>query len=814
MTMIPLKSLMLHLLLATSFTLSCLQARVLSLEIPAPKILSGSKLWVALDAGPDFGSSIVALDEGQRVFLPFQADVLLEIDAKGVRSVRHYKDYQWQSAAARRHSVIELGEKSILTLPKDSGVDRARGVQWFLESADGFLAEDHPYAQRIGREVSLPYYYAFTEEGKLSQKSRFGEIDVKPRIYQLLPRLFGNENESRKVNGTLAENGSGKFSDLSDAVLAGLREDGFTHIWLTGVLQQATSTDYSEYGQPADDPDLLKGIAGSPYAIKDYFDVSPDYAEDPAKRLEEFQALCARMKDAGLKVLVDFVPNHVARSYASDIRPDLAFGVNDRKEIYFHPDNNFFYLTPEIVDGEGPLRLPTVNHETGEVINETARLVGGADGLFPPEEVHGRVTGNNVASWTPSNGDWYETVKLNYGFDFLNRDRAPEYPSTITPHKPVPDTWEKMDAILAYWQDLGVDGFRVDMAHMVPPEFWKWAIHRARERDPETFFCAEAYDDDPAKVPSRDPALRAEDNVMLALLDAGFDAVYDDPGYDTLEDVYTGTAWVNDLEQVEERLGAFFFDYALRYTENHDEIRLAHPDTWGGNGMEVGRPVTGTLFGLSRGPVMLYHGQMVGEPAVGREGFGGDDQRSTIFDYWSMPELNKWWNDGAADGGRLSANQAALRAWYVRLLEVLKEPAFVMGNTIQLNQVNLKNPDYGRVDDVDWSGHWFYSYLRSDPVKDSHFLVTSNFHSSATMREIRVRLPEAAVEALELEGTKDAWLLLKDELDESREVFAMPLKGALLKGIYVKELAPLSAAYWRITTSKTVPKNAELLTGR
>jgi glycosidase len=811
--MIHPRYLLFFLITGTAFLASSLQARVLSIEVPAPKIAAGAKLWVALDAKPGFGSSIVPVEKARRVFLPFQADVLLEIDPMGIRSVRHYRDYRWHLSEGRRYSAIELEDELILTLPKDSGVDRARAVLWFVESADGGLAEGHVYAQRIDGGVYLPYYHEVEAGGTLQTRGRYGDFSAKPRIYQLLPRLFGNENETRKTNGTLAANGSGKFNDLGDSVLGRLKEDGFTHIWLTGVLQQATSTDYGEYGQPADDPDLLKGIAGSPYAIKDYFDVSPDYAEDPAKRLEEFRALCARMQSAGLKVLIDFVPNHVARSYHSDIRPDLALGIKDRKDVYFDPDNNFFYLTPEITDGEAPLRLPTVDHATGEVINETARLVGNADGLFELEEKRGRVTGNNVASWSPSQGDWYETVKLNYGFDFLHRDREPEYPSAITPGKPVPDTWEKMDAILAYWQDLGVDGFRVDMAHMVPPEFWKWVIHRARLRDAEVFFCAEAYDNDPSKVPSRDPALREDDNVMLALLDAGFDAVYDDPGYDTLEHLYSSAAWANDLQQVEDNLGPFFFDRALRYSENHDEIRLAHPDTWGGHGMAVGRPVTATLFGLSRGPVMLYHGQMVGEPALGREGFGGDDQRTTIFDYWSMPELNKWWNEGAADGGQLSEEQRTLRAWYVRLLAVLREPAFTKGNTFQLNQANLKNPDYGRVDDVDWSGHWFYSYLRSDPASDSHFLVTSNFHGSATMRDVRVRLTGDAVKALGLETTKDAWLLLEDALDAGEAAYAMPLKEALLNGIHIKELGSLSSGYWRISTGKTVPKNAQLMTG-
>ena len=148
----------------------------------------------------------------------------------------------------------------------------------------------------------------------------------------MLPRLFGNENNTRKTNGTLAENGTGKFSDLSTPVLEGFRSDGFTHIWLTGIIQQATATDYSQQGQPSDDPDLLKGIAGSPYAIRDYFDVCPDYADNPARRMEEFTALASRMKAAGLSLLIDFVPNHVARSYWSDVRPNLSFGANDRRK--------------------------------------------------------------------------------------------------------------------------------------------------------------------------------------------------------------------------------------------------------------------------------------------------------------------------------------------------------------------------------------------------------------------------------------------------------------------------------------------------
>lgn len=811
--MIPLNMLLRSILLfCTGLIASCLGASDFSLQLPVHSDASDTSLWVALDAGPGFGSTVVEVDAERRVFLAFQADLILKVQGDAVVEARHYKNYTWQPASidafqlARQSDALQLQVQAV-----GRDFDRVRSAQWFTVQGDAVVVADQNRIAHSDTDVYVPDYYSVSSSGALELKGRFGEIDAKPRIYQMLPRLFGNANETRKVNGTLVENGVGKFSALNDGVLKGFREDGFTHIWLTGVLQQATSTDYSSVGQAADDPDLLKGIAGSPYAIRDYFDVSPDFAEDPAKRLEEFQALTQRMKAAGLSVVIDFVPNHVARSYESDIRPDLVFGRNDRTGVYFDPDNNFFYLTPEVAEGGAPLRLPTVDRKTGKIINETARLVGNADGYFSPERVHGRVTGNNVASWSPSNGDWYETVKLNYGFDFLNRDSAPQYPSAISPRKRIPDTWKKMDAIIAYWQEMGVDGFRVDMAHMVPPEFWKWMIHRAQGRSPDVFFYAEAYNDDPAKVPSHDPAIRKEDSVMLALLDAGFNAVYDDPGYDTLEHLTEGKSWANDLDAVESELGAFFFDCAVRYAENHDEIRLAHPETWGGQGMEVGRPVSAALFGLSRGPVMVYHGQEVGEPGLGREGFGGDDQRTSIFDYWSLPELNKWWNDGAADGAGLSEAQRDLRAWYVRLLNLVGEPAFASGVFVPLNAANKANPFFGKVADVGPSGHWFHAYVRSDLRSESRYLVTSNFHSNATLRHVRVRLSEAAVEALGLADSDDEWLILKDRLAlDGQPVRAIRLSEALREGIYFDGLAPLSSYYWEIQTTNSLSDDVQV----
>ena len=360
------------------------------------------------------------------------------------------------------------------------------------------------------------------------QKGRLTTEAGKLRIYQMFPRLFGNTNETRKPNGTLAENGVGKFKDINDAALKSLR-DGVHPIWLPACCSRRQRRTTPSIGQPADDPDLLKGLAGSPYAIKDYFDVCPDYAEKPEKRLDEFKALLKRMRDNGMQTLIDFVPKPCRAQLRLGCETGVRFRTKGRdgagdESKFFDPQNNSSICRPG--SGGPPLRLPTV--KDGKAISPTCVAVaavsdrraddkphvdGGhrpplqvCDGLFEPEKEHGKVTGNNKASWTPELGDWYETVKLNYGYDFTDATKkVREYPNAITPEKPVPDTWKKMDRVLEYWQSLGVDGFRCDMAHMEPPEFWAWAIARARARQPDVVFIAEAYDNDPAKVPGSDP---------------------------------------------------------------------------------------------------------------------------------------------------------------------------------------------------------------------------------------------------------------------------------------------------------------------
>jgi glycosidase len=559
-------------------------------------------------------------------------------------------------------------------------------------------------------------------------------VRCRPRIYQLLPRLFGNTNETRVRGGSIRENGVGKFADISETALTALRDElAITHVWLTGVLAQATETDYAEIGKAADDPALLKGRAGSPFAIKDYADVCPDYANVPANRLLEFRELVERAHALGLGVIIDFVPNHVARSHYSTV---FGFGADDDRTKFFAPNNNFFWIQPD-----------------------------GSE----------RVAGNNAARWPFGESDWYETAKLNYGFDFATGQKA---------YDPIPDTWLKMDRVLAYWQQQGVDGFRCDMAHMVPLEFWRWAVARARVRQRNVMFIAEAYENDPMKVPSSD----GERNVSVGLLDAGFDAVYDDPSYKTLKRIYDGPGWANDLDAVfaDERI----FHASLRYAENHDEVRIASRRNWGGHGAQVGIAISAILLGLGRGPAMIYCGQEVGEPADGSEGFSPDDGRTTIFDYWSMPEFTKWVNHGRFDGGGLSPAQRAIRAHYGKLLRLFGEPAFSMGDCFFLNRVNLKNARFGRLPGETVSGHWLYAFARREAESGQCFFVVVNLHPQETLHSVRL--------FLETDLVREFGLIESSAVDR----FGTTSGRVTPLGFEISEIPPLTPAIFEILNNK------------
>ena len=823
-----------------SITISLTKAD-LQIEYSVPAANASTAVFIALGTHHDIGSAVVPFQreqEGSTVFLPFKADLLLSAKL-GVEPAscleRNWTHWKWSDAtpSASNHAKIDK-ETVTFQLPRAqftnaATLDCAIYAKDFSQN-DGwgkFIGcSDVGVESRIGDQY-IPQYLelnlAQTGNQIATVRARCNRVASKIRIYQLLVRLFGNTNETRKEDGTIIENGVGKFSDINDAALKALRDSGFNHIWLTGVLQQATATDYSDIGQPADDPDLLKGLAGSPYAIKDYFDVCPDYAEKPDKRLGEFKSLLERIHKYHMRALIDFVPNHVARSYDSDVKPDQNFGTKgnsgagDDTSVFFSPQNNFFYLRPDT--GGPPLHLPTC--KDGQAISPTCKTVaalnelrtesdGGrrpplqqCDGLFEGEQDHGKVTGNNKASWMPDINDWYETAKLNYGFDFTDSTKSVrEYPNANTPDKPIPDTWKKMDGVLAYWQAMGVDGFRCDMSHMVPPEFWNWVIARARARHPDVVFIGGAYDNDTAKVPGVDPVISklhgGQSNVMFDLLDAGFNAVYDDPTYRAIKKIYEGPGWANDIDGA--RTYDFIFENSLRYAENHDEVRLAAKTQWGGLGMKVGPPVSAILYGLSRGPIMVYNGQEVGEPGEGSEGFGGNDARTSIFDYWSMPEFVKWVNDHKYDGNRLSPEQRELRAFYGRLVNLTSEPAFRDGICIGLNAANRDNPGYGRLPNEQPSGHWLYSFLRYDVNIAQRFVVVVNLNPTTALKDVRIILPESVIKSLGLDSQyRNSDLRLVDRLAaKERATATSTVAEASEHGIPFGEIPPLTACYFEV----------------
>lgn len=595
-------------------------------------------------------------------------------------------------------------------------------------------------------------------------------VKTRPVIYQLLVRTFGNINESKILGGTLSENGSGKFSDINSEALTSIRKMGFTHIWLTGVIEQASATAYP--GRPADVPEILKGKAGSPYAIKDYFDVCPDYADDPSRRIEEFRELVTRCHAHGFKVIIDFVPNHVARSYKSDVHPELCFGEGDNKDVFFDRENYFYYLNQTHPGGGPPVLLPF-------------EQIAGNDGVFELEKSFGRVTGNNATTWAPSVHDWYETVKLNYGHDFTTGRETAHLPGPNAPSEDVPRTWRTMDGILAYWQGMGVDGFRVDMAHIVPMEFWRWSVRRARSRDAGVFFMGEAYDTDPDKL--------TDEDVIEELWKAGFNGAYEHPTYKILQGIYEEGKWANDIDS-ETFLNAHFH-HCIRYIENHDEVRIANPQRWGGVGMDAGRPAAAVMFGISRAAIMLYSGQEVGEPAIGAEGFSGDDGRSSIFDYTSLSELQKWVNGGKYDGEKLSKAQAEMRKWYAELFSVLTQPAFTNGEFYGLNHANKGNQSFGRLAGEDASGHWIYAFLRYDKSSEQAFLCIVNFHPSHTFQTVSADIPE---DALDFIGRKEAKKFTFTGKLGTTEIISLTKRELEDKGVPLGELPPFVAHYYEL----------------
>ncbi len=413
-------------------------------------------------------------------------------------------------------------------------------------------------------------------------------------IYQIFTRLFGNRNLSRKENGTIAENGSGKMADFTPKVLKGIADMGVSHVWYTGIIRHATQTDYTQYGIPRQHPAIVKGRAGSPYAITDYYDVDPDLAVDVDKRMQEFENLVKRTHEAGLKVVIDFVPNHVARQYHSVCKPagvqDLGEGDNARNG--FDPQNNFYYCPDDRFE-------PYFDLYAGE--------------QEPYTEVPAKATGNDHFNNAPSQTDWYETVKLNYGVDY--------YAGGIGYFNPTPNTWYKMTEILLFWASKGIDAFRCDMAEMVPAEFWRYATKAVHEEFPDVKFIGEVYN---------------PYDYRRYLLN-GFDWLYDKVGmYDTMRNVICHHAPTSAISWAWQQTDDIR-DHMLYFLENHDEQRVAS-DFFAANGKK-GIPGMIASVLMQQNPFMLYAGEEYGERGMDKEGFSGHDGRTTIFDYWSVDTL-------------------------------------------------------------------------------------------------------------------------------------------------------------------------------
>ena len=551
-------------------------------------------------------------------------------------------------------------------------------------------------------------------------------------IYQLMTRLFGNKVSENRPYGTIEQNGVGKFNDISAKALSEIKAMGVTHVWYTGVLEHAVLTDYTQHGIPLDDADVVKGRAGSPYSIKDYYDVNPDLAVNVGDRLHEFEQLIERTHAVGLKAIIDFVPNHVARAYKSDAKPagikDL--GEDDDDSVSFKPGNNFYYLPGTSFKpprGYNPLGFNSFPTK---------------DGKF--EETPAKVTGNNVFNAQPDINDWFEAVKLNYGVDIQNGNK--------TYFDPVPDTWMKMKDILAYWTSKKVDAFRCDMAEMVPVEFWNWVIPQIKEINPEIIFIAEIY---------------KPDEYRTYIQEGKFDYLYDKVLlYDTLRAMISGERSSRDIHEIQKRLTGINHNM-LHFLENHDEQRIASRFFAGDPWKAVPAMVISAT--IDQGPVMIFFGQEVGEPAKGSEGFSGDDGRTTHFDYWGVPEHQKWMNNGAFDGGLLSPEQKQLRQFYVDLLSLAgKNQALTQGNYIDITAENIAA---GNFDD---KVHAFLRFHGSEKL-----LIVSSFNDRDQDAKIQIPANAASELGLDLNETYIARDLLFREVEVGLDkslAFSLKLK--------------------------------------
>ncbi|MWB94862.1 alpha-amylase [Flavobacterium sp. GA093] len=570
-----------------------------------------------------------------------------------------------------------------------------------------------------------------TKDLRMNVDRNAAPTEKKIVVYQVFTRLFGNKNTTNKPWGTIEENGVGKFNDFTDKALHEIKDLGVTYIWYTGVPHHALVRDYTAYGISNDDPEVVKGRAGSPYAVKDYYNVNPDLAVNPANRLQEFEALIARTHKADLKLIIDIVPNHIARKYESKSNPEgvADFGAHDDVSVEYARDNNFYYIPNtqfEIPDGDHPL-----NGEKNVLI----------DGKF--NEFPAKWTGNGSRKAKPDQNDWYETVKVNYGIRPDGSKDFPELPSgfdqkdykehfAFWQDKDVPDSWKKFKSIALYWIDKGVDGFRYDMAEMVPYEFWSYMNSAIKMKNPNAFLLAEVYNPNEYR-----------NYIRLGKMDYLYDKV---ETYDKLKDVVRGKSWPDGLSDIQKGM-ADIEHHMLKFLDNHDEQRLASAEFAGSP--EKGKPLMVVSTTISTAPTMVYFGQEVGEAGNENAGFG-TRSRTSIFDYIGVPNHQRWMNKGKFDGGQLTDSEKSLRDFYKRLLNFSITSSALMGEFYEMQLANrFKTMGY---DD------FMYSYARWS--ENQKLLVVANFSATVTS-EFDLKIPSEIISKWNL---KDGQYQLTDQL--------------------------------------------------
>jgi glycosidase len=559
---------------------------------------------------------------------------------------------------------------------------------------------------------------------------------MKINVYQVFTRLFGNTNNRNKAWGTLEENGVGKFNDFTEKALIAIKDLGITHIWYTGVLHHAMVTDYSGIGIPGDDPDVVKGRAGSPYSVKDYYNVNPDLAEDPVRRLEEFEALIERTHKHGMKAIIDIVPNHVGRVYQSVSNPEgvTDFGASDDLSREYLRDNNFYYIPGQ------PFRVPEWR--------DGYQVLGGedhpqADGYF--SEVPAKWTGNGSRSSQPDMYDWYESVKINFGVrpdgehDFASLPAGYEHKPCKDHYefwksKQVPDSWKKFEDIALYWLDKGVDGFRYDMAEMVPVEFWSYLNSAIKMEKPDAFLLAEIY----------------QPHIYRDYLQKGkMDYLYDKVQlYDSLKSIMQGYGSTDAIVQIQHEL-ADIEHHMLHFLENHDEQRVASPEFAGD--ARKGKPAMVLSATIGSSPTMLYFGQHVGEPGAEKPGFGAPS-RTSIYDYMGVPHHQRWMNSGKFDGAMLSDEEKDLHDFYSRLLNFTRTSLALTGEYMEIHSYNREH--------TQWYNDRVFSYVRWKG-KD-RLLIVCNFDAADTFG-FDLRLPADIISTW---GLKDGNYPLKNVLGD------------------------------------------------